>query len=576
MRCVVLVAAGGLAVAPLVAQERVVPAAFRDVTTAVAAELSGERARETVAFVEQFFRLPGNPGFDRSIDTVAALLRSAGYVEASRAAPGERLVYRVESRAMPAPAWSPVGASLRIVGESAPLLEWTTNKSMLAINSTSTPAGGVTARVVDVGAGGEAEFTAAGDIAGAVVLGTGNARTLAQRAFRKGAIGVLAVQRLPAYNQPDKNVTAIGFTGIARDTTAQGWVILMHPQATTAMRAALARGPVQVHANVQTQFTDAPELTLVAEVRGSELPEERFVYSAHVQEPGANDNASGVGAQAEMARTAAVLLRNGTIDPARTLTFLWGDEIRSTQRFLAEDSVRQRGVKWGMSLDMVGEDTEKTGGTFLIEKMPDPSAVWVRGEDQHTEWGGRPMRQDEIWPHWFNDFVRQRCLDRAATTGWVVKANPFEGGSDHTPFLRAKIPGLLLWHFTDQFYHTDRDRIEMVSATTLGNVGNCALTTGLLLADGGPAVAAAALQELTRVALRELEVQGKLSRDALAGGATLADERTILAAWRDYYVAAIALIPEMRSGPAGLEAAIAAAQTQVRERADAIIGALTR
>lgn len=562
--------------APLVAQERTVPEAFRGVTGAVAAELSGDRARETVAFVEQFFRLPGNPGFDASIDTVAALLRSAGYVEASRAAPGERLIYRVESRSMSAPAWSPVGASLTIVGESAPLLKWTTNKNMLAINSTSTAPGGVTARVVDVGAGGKAEFTAAGDLAGRVVFGTGNARTLAQRAFRKGALGVLAVQMLPAYNQPDKHVTAIGFTGIARDTTAPGWVILMPPQATTAMRAALARGPVKVHAEVQTRFTAAPELTLVAEVRGSELPEERFVYSAHVQEPGANDNATGVGAQAEMARTAAVLLRNGTIDPGRTLTFLWGDEIRSTQRFLAEDTVRQRGVKWGMSLDMVGEDTDKTGGTFLIEKMPDPSAVWVRGEDQHTAWGGRPLPASRIWPHWFNDFVRQRCLDRAAVTGWVVKANPFEGGSDHTPFLTAKIPGLLLWHFTDQFYHTDRDRIEMVSATTLGNVGNCALTTGLLLADGKPAVAAAALTELTRVALRELEVQGMLSREALAAGAEVADERTILAAWRDYYVAALALIPEMAVGTTDLSGPIASAQHEVRERADALIRALTR
>ena len=31
--------------------------------------------------------------------------------------------------------------------------------------------------------------------------------------------------------------------------------------------------------------------------------------------------------------------------------------------------------KLAYELDMVGEDTEKTGGTFLIEKMPDPSAV---------------------------------------------------------------------------------------------------------------------------------------------------------------------------------------------------------
>ncbi|MCO4098465.1 hypothetical protein [Gemmatimonas sp.] len=50
-------------------------------------------------------------------------------------------------------------------------------------------------------------------------------------------------------------------------------------------------------------------------------------------------------------------------------------------------SLRRAGVKWGLSLDMVGENTALTGGTFLIEKMLDPSAVWVRGEDQHSEWG---------------------------------------------------------------------------------------------------------------------------------------------------------------------------------------------
>ena len=33
-----------------------------------------------------------------------------------------------------------------------------------------------------------------------------------------------------------------------------------------------------------------------------------------------------------------------------------------------------------MSLDMVGEDVKKTGGSFLIEKMPDPSAIWTRGK----------------------------------------------------------------------------------------------------------------------------------------------------------------------------------------------------
>jgi hypothetical protein len=283
-----------------------------------------------------------------------------------------------------------------------------------------------------------------------------------------------------------------------------------------------------------------------------------------VQEPGANDNASGVGTLAEMARVAADLVKRGVANPQRTLTFLWGDEIRSTDRFLKEDSVRRAGVKWGMSLDMVGENTALTGGTFLIEKMPDPSAVWVRGDDQHTEWGGRAIAEKDIRSYWFNDFVRQRCLDRARTTKWVVKANPFEGGSDHTPFLNAQIPAVLLWHFTDQHYHTDLDRIDMVSAATLGNVGACALSTGLLLVDGSAAVTKAALSELTAVAVQALTTQGQLSRDTVAKGATASAEQHVLDVWRDYYLAAVAKIGDIAVGPLDLSADITRAQERIR------------
>ena len=553
--------------------KRVIPPALAALSAPINRELSGDRARVTVGFVEQFFRLPGNRGFDASIDTVAALLTLAGYVPENQAKASDRLTFRVESRPMTAPAWTPDDASLTIVGRSAPLQSWATNHNMIAINSWSTPDGGVTARVIDVGAGTDAEL-AKQDLTGAIALVDGNFRAVYPKALQRGALGILATQKLPAYNRQAKNTTAIQFTSITRDTVNRGFAIFVSSASRDSLKAALAAGPVQVRAMVRTRLELRPERTIVAEIRGAQRPSERFVYSAHVQEPGANDNASGVGLLAEMARTAAVLVKRGQANPARTLTFLWGDEIRSTDRFLKEDSVRRAGVKWGMSLDMVGENTALTGGTFLIEKMPDPSAVWVRGEDQHSEWGGSPIAATAIRAYWFNDFVRQRCLDRASTTGWVVKSNPFEGGSDHTPFLSAKIPAVLLWHFTDQFYHTDRDRLEMVSATTLGNVGNCALNIGLLLTAGTPQITKAALSELAEVAVRELRTQGDLSAKAIQGGSTMATERTIIEAWRDYYVTALTKIPEMAIKTAGFDANIAAAQARVRRSATAVLSKL--
>jgi hypothetical protein len=225
-----------------------------------------------------------------------------------------------------------------------------------------------------------------------------------------------------------------------------------------------------------------------------------------------------------------------------------------------------------MSLDMVGENTARTGGTFLIEKMPDPSAVWVRGADQHSEWGGRPIDIKEIRAHWLNDFVRQRCLDRASRTGWVVKSNPFEGGSDHTPFLDAKIPAVLLWHFTDQHYHTDLDRLDMVSSATLANVGSCALTTGLLLATGSNEIARAALDELTMVAQNTIRAQAVLSDSASRAGSDKAKERLVIETWRDYYVAALSRVSDIAVGASDLGAAVTAAQDRVRRAAARVLG----
>jgi hypothetical protein len=537
---------------------------------AVEREISGDRALSTVAFVEQFFRLPGNRGFDASIDTVTRLLDAAGYILEARAKPTDRFVYRIESRPMRDPAWTPESASLSLAGRRAPLLRFATNRNMVAINSYATAPGGVTAAVVDVGEGADSLF-ARSDVRGRIVFGGGDARALYTRAMAAGARGVLMVQRLPAYNQQAKNTNAIGFSSIPRDTVSKGWLLFLSAAAADSMRAALASGPLVATVNIDAKFETRPERTIVAEIRGSTKPQERFVYSAHVQEPGANDNASGVGLLAEMARVAASVTRANRAAPARTITFLWGDEIRATARFLADDSVRRASVRWGMSLDMVGENTARTGGTFLIEKMPDPSAVWVRGADQHSEWGGRPIDIKEIRAHWLNDFVRQRCLDRASRTGWVVKSNPFEGGSDHTPFLDAKIPAVLLWHFTDQHYHTDLDRLDMVSSATLANVGSCALTTGLLLAAGSNEIARAALDELTMVAENTIRAQAVLSDSASRAGSDKAKERIVIETWRDYYVAALASITDIAVGPADLGAAVAAAQDRVRRAAGRVL-----
>ena len=135
------------------AKAPVLSPAMAPITRAVFGAIRGDRAFRTVDYVQRYFRLPGNRGFDLAIDTVASLLRAAGYVEETSAPPSARLVYRIESRSMRDMAWTPEGASITIVGRPASLQSWPTNLNMIAINSASTAPEGVTAAVVDVGAG---------------------------------------------------------------------------------------------------------------------------------------------------------------------------------------------------------------------------------------------------------------------------------------------------------------------------------------------------------------------------------------------------------------------------------------
>ncbi len=497
----------------------------------VNAEFDKEEAYKTVAFVESHFRVVGNEGFNQGISWVERALQRAGFLAESSAKATDRLVYRLEERPLKNATWQPLSASLKL-GSGEELLNFTTNRNMMAINSYGTE-GEQEFEVVYVGSGRNLDLDQ--DLKGKVVFAERSVGSLFNAVVKsKGAAGVIGYA-LPSYTKPEVNINSIQFSAIPRDSVSKSFGLLLSYQAKEKLKAAIAAGNNKIKVNLNTKVYQSTELTIVAELRGSEMPEERFVFSAHMQEPGANDNASGVGALAEVAATSARLLKTGKIDPKRTITYLFGDEITSTRRFIQENSERAKGIKWGMSLDMVGEDTEKTGGSFLIEKMPDPGAIWIRGVEKHTEWGGRPLEKKDLKPHYFNDLTIAVFKSIGEKKDWHVNFNPYEGGSDHVPFLSANIPGLLLWHFTDQFYHTDQDRIDKVSKETLHNVGTGALMIALMLTENKPMLANRILLEVSTQATYRLQAELRLSEAALENGGDREKEIYILKTWSNYY-----------------------------------------
>jgi hypothetical protein len=169
--------------------------------------------------------------------------------------------------------------------------------------------------------------------------------------------------------------------------------------------------------------------------------------------------------------------------------------------------------------------------------MPDPSALWDRPTDPHTAWGAGPVDPSLVHGHVLNDLHLAVALRRARDTGWVVRTNPYEGGSDHTTFLRARVPALLNWHFTDRYYHTNLDTPDKTSPVSMTHVGVTVATTALFLASADASDAAP---------LRALVDQAARARLATerANGAS----GEILAAWRRWYDEARTSIARVAAG----------------------------
>ncbi len=229
--------------------------------------------------------------------------------------------------------------------------------------------------------------------------------------------------------------------------------------------------------------------------------------------------------------------------PARTLTFLFLNEISGSRRWLQDHPDDAKQVKYMFSLDMTGEDVTKTGGTFLIERYPDPGAVWERPWDPHSEWGKGNVRAESLKGDLINDAHFAVVQRVARKSKWVVTTNPYEGGSDHTVFGQAGVPSLLDWHFTDRYYHTNFDTPDKTSPAEMRNVGVAVGATAWLFASASESVALDVAKVVAaaghdRITVEERE-GAKLAAAAADQTAARAREATILAAWKKWYGEAV-------------------------------------
>ena len=499
--------------------DRLLPARAEAIYRVVAPLVETDSALAIVTQMAPLWRLAGNPQFDEALEAIDARLRMAGVATHFDIIPST------------SQGWEMREAVLRLDGDEGEVVLSNANDRVpLAINSFPTPAAGRRLRLIDAGPGLNAKDYDGLQVAGAVVLADGPIGPVWNQAVKaRGAAGVVSTE-IAAYARPETTPDVLQWGSIPFDAQRASFGFKATPRAARRLRERLSAGAVNVHVRIDTVFHRRPVRTLVAELPGTRWPDDRVVLVAHVQEPGANDNASGAGTLLGVALAVQRALADGALPrPTRTLTLMWGDESRASDAWIESDRRRVKRVLAMMSLDMTGEDTRKTGGTFLIEKSPDPAAVWASPLDPHTEWGANGVDRSLVRGTFLNDLHLGVALRHARDTGWIVRTNPYEGGSDHTSFINAGVPALLNWHFTDRYYHTNLDTIDKVSPVTMGHVATIVGATSMFLASAD-GTDVAAMQEMLRAA-----------RDArLAAERQNAASAEVLAAWTLWYQQAIA------------------------------------
>jgi len=466
--------------------------------------LAGWQAAAAQADLERIdghYREPGNEGYELALDLVLERLRAAGF--------GADAGLELEVLAgEPEPTWTPRGARLALqIGAAEP-------EVLLAFDApgdrsrTMLPVHAPAAEIARARFACELERLEPGW----VLVTPRPLGEVLDTAEERGACAVLSSYLQDLNVDPrgsDEHRDAIHYGSVRRGTTLP----VLHVSPRIGERLAELEGAgrnATLSLRAEVEVGRRPVRTLVATISGCERPDEVVAVVAHVQEPGANDNASGTAGVLEGALTLRRAIAAGELPrPRRSLAFVWGVEYGASRAFL--EHTERRPIA-GLSADMLGAAKERTGAICLLERAPDPGALEPLPPDRHTPWGAGEVAAEDLLPNGLAVIVRCALVDVGiAVGGWETSEHPWEGGSDHDVFLERGIPGVLLWHFTDFTYHTSLDRLERVDPEELRRAGVALVAGAAAVADARPVD----LRRYVESALRErYERQGAVVQEA--------------------------------------------------------------
>ena len=457
---------------------------------ALAEELSGTTARQTIQEISLHHRTRASEGFGRAASAIRDRAEAYGLdgVEViSLPADGETFYGTQRSR----PAWNVVQAELweQAASEESwvddrKIADWATRPVTVAQDSAS---GEVSADLVDIGAGTSPVDYEGKEIAGRLVLTTSQPGAVAAMALERGAVGIVsaAQNQRSAWWGEDRNLVRWGHMDTFPAPETFGFMVTVNQALEWSER--LAEGErVRLRASIETRREAGTYEIVTAVIPGADpdLRGQEVVYSCHLdhQRPGANDNASGCAAILEVARAINHLVEEGRIaPPRRTLRFIWPPEIEGTIALLnarPELAARARAV---IHMDMVGGHEDIARSILHITRSPrslptvlnDVAEAFGRFVNEQSYQYAATGAADYplVDPEGSRQALRARIAD-------------FSMGSDHQVWTEGsfRVPAIYLNDWPDRYIHTHADGVQNIDPTKLLRAAFIGAASGYYLA----------------------------------------------------------------------------------------------
>jgi len=377
----------------------------------------------------------------------------------------------------------------------------------------------VTAELVYVGLGYQDKYYEGKDVKGKIVLVNGypgGARSLA--VDKNGAVGLIGY----GSSHPEFDPDQVGWSGIrSGEKDKPTFAFMVSTRQGNELRDLLERGTkVEVRAVVKAQMVPYKEQMVEALIRGSELPDEELVFTAHLYEglakQGANDDISGCVSLLETARVLQKLVADGKIPPLRrSVRFLFVPEIMGTIDYLKMHPEIGRKFFANINEDMVGEALAKNRSYFCLIQTPWSLPTYLNDVVRSfVEWTEETQRYDgkgTLLPIWSPTGTRDP---------FTAVIDNHSGGSDHIVFVDGgvRVPAVMFICWPDMWYHSSGDTPDKSDSTQLKRVVFLSVASAVCLAGAGPAetekiISEVAGRSLARLGQDRLRAESRL-RDA--------------------------------------------------------------